>query len=340
MPSRPIFVVGCPRSGTTLLQLMLHAHPRIALPPETRFLLPAYDARLRFGDLRQEANRRALAEWIVDRRPTRFFDLKLDGRAIVEEIAAGPPTLGSALGIIYRGYARRFGKARWGDKRPAYIRYLGTLQRLFPDAQFVHVVRDGRDCVASLMEMPWWKHDVRHAVSTWAQAIDEGHRAARRMPEDTYLELQYEALVTDPEPELRRLCAFLGEDYDPAMADPSGVARVAVPKRKKWHARTRGEISQERQGSWSARLSEDDVALCESVLGRRLRAYGYEPAGTPAPSLTRRAAYARVAARRRAAARKGQAADLVRRRREPNPVACAVDDPDLQAPVIEVTGEH
>src|SRR3954469_5670339 len=90
---RPIIVVGCPRSGTTMLQLMLHAHPRIAIPPETRFMLAAYRERRDFGDLGVADNRRALARWIVDRRETRFRDLGLDAGAVVEHIAAGPGTL-------------------------------------------------------------------------------------------------------------------------------------------------------------------------------------------------------------------------------------------------------
>src|SRR5215471_17881514 len=95
---RPIFVLGCPRSGTTLLQLMLHAHPRIAIPPETRFVLTSYQARNSFGDLRDAASRRALASSIVGERSTLFYDLGLDADDVLDEIVAGPPTLGSALG--------------------------------------------------------------------------------------------------------------------------------------------------------------------------------------------------------------------------------------------------
>ena len=65
---RPIFVIGCPRSGTTMLQLMLHSHPRIAVPPETRFLVPGYYRRFFFGDLREQRNRRRLGRWIVSER--------------------------------------------------------------------------------------------------------------------------------------------------------------------------------------------------------------------------------------------------------------------------------
>lgn len=326
MLERPFFVMGCPRSGTTLLQLMLHAHPRLAVPPETRFLLPAYSSRLRFGDLRREDSRRELARWIVARKATRFYDLGLDADATIERIATGPPTLGSGLHAVYQGYAARFDKPRWGEKRPAYIRYIGVLRRLFPDAQFVHLVRDGRDCVASLLEMSWWPHGVRHAVATWAQAIDHGRRAARSLPAGTYHELRYESLVSDPEPELRALCAFLGEEYDPAMAEPSRVAAQAVPRRKRWHARTRQELTAARFGSWRERLSPADIALCESALGRRLTAYGYELSGAPAPSAAELLRYSEVAARRRLAEHKWRTADLLRRVREPNPVARVGDD--------------
>src|SRR5262249_32357495 len=126
---RPIFVLGCPRSGTTLLQLMLHAHPRIAIPPETRFVLTSYGARNSFGDLREEPNRRALASSIVRERHTLFYDLGLDADEVLGEIAEGPPTLGSAIGIVFRAYARRFDKPRWGDKRPGYYQYIPALLR-------------------------------------------------------------------------------------------------------------------------------------------------------------------------------------------------------------------
>src|SRR4051794_22219186 len=92
--NRPIFVVGCPRSGTTLLSVMMHAHPRIAMPPETRFLIPAYRNRADFGDLRIPENRRRLAVEMTE-DPGRFHELKLDRDEIIDKIVAGPPTIGS-----------------------------------------------------------------------------------------------------------------------------------------------------------------------------------------------------------------------------------------------------
>jgi len=302
---RPIFVVGCPRSGTTLLQLMLHAHPRIAIPPETRFLLPAYYRRAEFGDLRVRANRRALGEWITGTRGHKFPDLGLDPAETVRRIEAAPPTLGSALGTVLQEYARRHGKARWGDKRPAYIQYLPEIFRLFPDAQVVHLIRDGRDCVGSLKGMKWWEHDSLHSVATWAGAIDAGHEAARHCPDGSYYALQYEHLVADPAPQLSALCEFLGERYDPAMLHPETVASVN-PRRKKHHARTHKNVDMAVVRAWEERLEPWEVQLCEYVLGERLRAYGYQLSGLGRPPAAVLGRYARTLARyRQAALRRG-----------------------------------
>ncbi|MEV0668312.1 sulfotransferase family protein [Actinomadura luteofluorescens] len=319
---RPIFIFGCPRSGTTLLRLMLHSHARIAIPAETRFVLPAYTARCDYGDLKESKNRRMLAEWIVGERSTKVRALGMDADGLIEEIADGPPTLGSAIGIVFRAYARLHGKPRWGDKRPSYSQHVGALLRMFPDAQFVHLVRDGRDCVASLMEMPWFDADIHHAVSAWRETIDRGRRLAERLGPDSYYELQYERLVTDPTDELTRLCGFLGEDFDPEMIHPEGLAKRIVPMSKKWHGRTRDAVTTNRVGSWAERLDAWEISLTEAAFGERLAEYGYEPSGLPKPSAAQLARFTRTAAHRRMAQSKAALRERWRQHHEPNPVEC------------------
>jgi len=212
--------------------------------------MAAYDARSDFGDLAEEANRLALARWIVDRKKTRFGDLGLDGQQVIKEIVAGPPTLGSALGIVLRAYAARFDKPRWGDKRPGYFQRIPALLRMFPDAQVVQLIRDGRDCVASLKEMDWYKQDSLHALSTWVESIELGERAARSLGPGSYYRMYYERLISDPEKESpgsarssvrtsTRRCASLGR----SRPSPSPAARPgtsAPTTRSPRHARARG----------------------------------------------------------------------------------------------------
>ena len=313
---RPIFVLGCPRSGTTLLQLMLHAHPRIAIPPETRFLIDVYNSRNGFGDLREEANRRALAAAITGARKTLFYDLGLNAREVTAEIVTGPPTLGSALGAVFRAYARRFGKPRWGDKRPGYYQYIPALLRLFPDAQIVHLIRDGRDCVASLKAMPWFQHDIYVAIATWLEAIAAGRRAARSLPPGSYVELRYEHLAASPAQQLAGLCEFLGEEYDPAMAEPRRVAGIAIPDRKTWHAGTHSEVTPALTGAWQHRLEPWEISLCDTAMGRRLQALGYELSGAPRSPAGDLARLARVLALHSGAAGKRALRDRVEQARE------------------------
>ncbi|QBI55873.1 Sulfotransferase domain protein [Streptomonospora litoralis] len=313
---RMIIILGCPRSGTTLLQLMLHAHPRIAIPPETRFTLDVYRRRAEFGDLREAANRRRLAEAITGPRNTRYRDLKLDPQETTAAIVDGPPTVGSAVGTVFRQYAHRFGKQRWGDKRPGYYQGIEELARMFPNAQFVHLIRDGRDCVGSLKQMPWYKLDSYHAVSTWAESIDYGRSAARRLGPGTFYELRYEDLVADPPRELSALCEFLGEEFDPVMCEPRRVAKSAVPKFKTWHQNTRRDVNAASSGSWQQRLEPWEAALAETVLGGRLKANGYELSGAPRASAGHLARYAKVSTKRRLAHRKRTWRDRLRRLRE------------------------
>lgn len=317
---RPIFVIGCPRSGTTMLQLMLHSHERIAVPPETRFLIQAYYHRRLHGDMRDVENRRRLAEWIATDKSTKFRELGIDRKSYVRRAVEGPGSLGSVVGEAFRTYAERFGKPRWGDKRPCYYKHVDMLLRLFPDAQFVHLIRDGRDCVASLKGMPWYKLDVYHAIANWAESIDHGRRCARSLPAGGYHELRYEDLTADPEAELTKLCAFLGEDFDPAMCEPQRLATTAVPAHKVWHSNTHREVTQARIGRWADRLEPWEVALCEEALGDRLTAHGYELSGASGVEMTHRLAYLKTATRRRMSRLDQIGRDWVNRRREPGPL--------------------
>lgn len=302
---RPVFIVGCPRSGTTLLQLMVHAHPRIGIPPETRHLLPLYLRHAEFGDLRQLANRTAVAESILAER--RFKDLKLDRDQVRTAIEQGPPTIGSALGIVFQEYARKFGKPRWGDKRPLYINHLGAILEMFPDAQFVHIIRDGRACVASLKRMPWWDGGSISAMSRWVQAMYIGGRARATLRPDQYHEISYEKLVADPRPQLEALCRFLGEPFAESMLSPSEVAHT-VPKRKKHHANTRGEVSQAPVAAWQDELEEWEVAVFEVVARKWLKRHGYQLVSSPtkAPPIPLAKAMWNVVRRRADVARKQQ----------------------------------
>lgn len=317
---RPIFVVGCPRSGTTMLSLMIHAHPRLAMPPETRFLIKTWRKREKFGDLSTPEQRLALAKSCV-RTGSKIRDLGLDPDETVEKILAGPPTIGSAFGIIFKEFADRHGKARWGDKRPAYYQEVDVLLRLFPDAQIVHIVRDGRSNVASLKRMPWWPFDSIGSMAAWSMAEYCAQRNLKRLPKDTFHLVRYESLVADPRTVLGELCDFLGEDFHEAMLDPSEVSDV-VPERKHWHENLKSGVSTAQVESWRKGLEAWELGLMETVLRRKLKRYDYPISGAgarPSPSLVVK--YYRDAGKRRAEMRKRWAEEAREAATAKHPVA-------------------
>ena len=300
---RPIFVVGCPRSGTTMLSLMIHAHPRLAMPPESRFLLKTWRKRQKYGDLSTKQQRTQLAKSCV-RTGSKVRDLGLDPDETLEAILAAPPTIGSAFGTVFKMFADKHGAARWGDKRPAYYQEVDVLLRLFPDAQIVHIVRDGRANVASLKKMPWWPYDSIGSMAAWSQAEYCSQRNAKRLAPDVFHVIRYESLVADPEPVLRELCTFLDEDFVPAMLEPSEV-RDVVPEKKTWHGNLKQSVNTDQVESWRKGLEPWELGLMETVLRRKLKRWDYQLSGDgtrPDPKLLAR--YAKDAFERRSAMRK------------------------------------
>ncbi len=202
---RPIFVVGCQRSGTTMLRLMLDSHRRISCGPETRFL----------ADL----------ERVVDTDWPRLSQYGYTQDEWLRRIAA-------FFGGIQSDYARSRGKQRWADKTPRYALNIPFLVRVFPDAQIIHVIRDGRDVVVSHRKRFGYWSSVKSTLK-WPKYIRVAQAAGESLPDDQYYEVRYEDLVARPEETMRALLAFLGEEWDPQVLEFASQEH-AVPAR--YHA--------------------------------------------------------------------------------------------------------
>jgi hypothetical protein len=266
----PVFVLGVGRSGTTLLRVMLDRHPELAIPYES-FFVPQL-ARRHGGRVRLEAflddlgRLPALRAWGLvpaDVRPR-----LREGMATAEAIAA-----------VFEVYAARRGKPRWGDKTPLYMRHLPLLERLFPDAVWVHLVRDGRDAALSFLELPagfsgrsWARpRTLAQFAARWRSEVAAARRLGRRAGE-RYLELRYEDLVREPQRELRRICEVAFLPWEPEMLEYPAANDVArIPEH-----RHLAEPPTPGLRDWRRQMSHQDALAFEQVAGDVLRDSGYE----------------------------------------------------------------
>lgn len=315
---RPVLVGGCPRSGTTLLAMMLHAHPMLAMPPETRFVMETFDQRSRFGDLSRAEARREVGDWIATTRGTRIKRLGLPRERVVEAVVAAPATIGSLSGAVLAEFAAEHGKSRWGDKRPKHVQRLPQLLALFPDAQFVHVIRDPRGSVASMKRLGWWGGGVAEATQRWRRAIESGIKARDRYRADQYLEVRYEDLVADPASELARVCDFLAVDFSAAMLQQQENAYL-VPQA--YHERVARPVDTAARDAWRGQLTPDDVGLVQHLVGDLMPAVGYdldEHGAAPVPAADRaRHAVRRLRSSARDTAMRGRQAVAAAAYRQP-----------------------
>ena len=293
--SNPIFIIGVHRSGTTLLRYMLSSSPRIYIPPESDFI-PRFFGRAPLAPLNESRVRKILhiiftryrfvKEWQGEPPdPARFF----------HEMPA--PTPAGFLETLYRMYARQYGAVRWGDKTPIYTSYVDLIHRIFPEAQFIHIIRDGRDVALSMLEK-WGRRefhiDVYFAARTWVRRIRQARAAGARLGPRLYHELRYEDLVLDPEKELRAICAFLNEPYLPEMAQHHRLARKRI-RPGDFHDPVRQPPNPGRVGRWRREMSPADVRLVQRVAGPLLVELGYGLADLGPMSPSERARYAALA---------------------------------------------
>jgi len=277
--NRPIFIVGCERSGTTMLRLILSSHKNIAIPPQTKFFKKLYKRRLFFGDLSKQKNRHKLIKWFYDNHDhkTKIIDLGIDSTDVQGSLNNSGYTLGSFLSAIPKLYSKKLNKIRWGDKHPYYIKYLPQLYKLFPDAQVIHLIRDGRDAVASLKRMPWWKQNSIFAMLNWQEAIQKGKLAVAKYKSDQFMEIRYEELIDDPVDSVKSICGFLNEEYSDDLLKFQKLSNEAVPDYKmKWHSATKNEINANSIGKWSKELETWEIALFNKKFKKELDLNGYD----------------------------------------------------------------
>jgi hypothetical protein len=264
--SPPVIVLGVGRSGTTLLRVMLDRNSGLAIPYESFFVVPL---------ARRHGRRPKLDAFLEDlERFYQLYEWGIEPDDVRPRLREGMTT-GEAIAAVFEVYAEREGKPRWGDKTPLYMQSLPLLERLFPDARWVHLIRDGRDAALSFLALP-----EGFSGKTWAQPRTAAQFAARwrseilaaRRLRGHYLELRYEDLVAEPERELRSVCEHASLTWEPAMLDHTGVSKVAeMPEHRNIAKPPTAGLRE-----WHNEMSREDALAFEAVAGDVLRDAGYD----------------------------------------------------------------
>jgi hypothetical protein len=282
----PLLILGVSRSGTTLLRVMLDRNSQLAVPDESFFVPLLADRHL----LRVDAE-----EFLDDLRrlqTVREWGVPLD--KVRARLSDGMP-VARAIATIYEVYAEEQGKSRWGDKTPMYMRHLPLLRRLFPGAQYVHLIRDGRDAAISFLTMPegiafkTWAHarSAAEFACLWRTEVTAARRHGRRVGDRRYLEVRYEDLVSGAEGVLRRICTFAGLPYERAMTEYAGSG-----SEERAHQQSLKRPLTPVLRDWRTQMRPEELAAFEGVAGDLLQELGYETHGrTDVRGNLRRAGY-------------------------------------------------
>jgi hypothetical protein len=291
-----VFIVGCPRSGTTLLQRLLDSHPLLAITPETHWIPRWYENR---------GAKEITPEGLVTRKLVRkllafpkFRELGIN-QAEVEPLIEprGTVPYSRFISALFDLYGQKRGKLLVGDKTPGYARNLATLHALWPAAKLVHLIRDGRDVCLSLLSWQrarnwkagqglarfraWAESPVCAAALWWDWHVRLARDASLSIGPGVYTEVRYEALVADPQTECRKLCAFLRIPYDGEMnrlCESRAKEGNAGDEKHTWRPITPG------LRDWQSHMPAKDVELFEAAASDLLDELGYLLAN-PVPRL-------------------------------------------------------
>ncbi len=267
----PLFVIGMPRSGTKLLRELLKGNPRIGVPSaETEFLPYWVNHWKKFGDLSERSRFEEFYRSVVE-LPYFIFMRNLEGviqEKVWYELCQSYTPAGVFEALVRHDAGADYGSNTiWGDKSPGYTTHMPLLKSLFPDARFIHIIRDVRDYCLSL-NRGWGKNMVR-AAQRWIDGVTKASLDSKEFPED-YLEINYEKLLEDPEKELRRCCSFLDVEFNPAMLYiSSSTENIGDTKGKK-------EVISTNQKKYLTLMDPNLRRKIEAITTPALKNFGYE----------------------------------------------------------------
>ena len=252
MDTSPFFIVGVPRSGTTLLRRLLNKHSNLCVPNETHFIPHLYRP---FISKWQQGKHREAIDLLNQQPLVRQWGVNIGFDEI--QLDEAHDAYANAVNIIMNQRAQQDNKQRWGEKTPVYVFHIPLLLSLFPNGRFIHIYRDGRDVALSLMPLAWGPNNSYACARYWRQMLQEWNKHKEVMGEK-WLEVKYEALIEAPEQQLNQICDFIHVPFDTVMLDKYPIVKNRT---ERW----RNKFN----------MSHRELVAFESQAGDTLTQWGY-----------------------------------------------------------------
>ena len=267
----PIYLAGIERSGTSLMYALLASHPNIAMTRRTN-LWTYFNNQ--YGDLNKAENlQRCLS---IMSQYKRLRAIQIDTERVRREFYQGEKTYARLFTLIEGHFAERLGKSRWGDKSLNTERYMDDIFDAFPSAKIIHMMRDPRDRYASA-KTRWtdMKGRVGAGTAMWLESVKLARRGQRKYP-NQYMVVRYEDLVAQPEPMLRKICEFLGEEYVPEMLTMIGApTHLNKGSNSSYGKREVGKITTDSIARYRQVLSPHEIKYMQDFCKDGMRQFGY-----------------------------------------------------------------
>ncbi|NJL40535.1 MAG: sulfotransferase [Leptolyngbyaceae cyanobacterium SL_1_1] len=271
----PIFVVGMPRSGTTLFSSMLSSHSCISISPESHFL--SYWVK-KNSYLNIDCHKDFKFFWEQFSKSKRFSYFGVNADKVLSRILSEDELSYKVIFTsLLREYVDKMGKSRWGEKTPAHYSHVDQLLTWYPKARIIWMVRDPKAVVSSLLKVEWASSHAYVNAETWRDSMllfDEKWSKDRRVKL-----LKYEDIVVDPESKLREICEFIDEDYDSVMLERSEESSPIINRTGWADTHLRAALKPVNSASlekWRSSLSTTQVAVVEKITRDTMIKYGYK----------------------------------------------------------------
>ena len=269
----PIFIVGCPRSGTSLLSRIINCHPNIAIPFESHLYNTFYPWLRYYGDLSLPDNRERLVKHILSTEVMRDW---MPCPNITSTISAIQQyDFSGIVEALMQSWTTMQGKRRWGEKTPSHLFYWRTILQDFPNLRVIHILRDGRDVALSWKYARFGPKHIYPLAQKWKHYLEEIEIFQAALSKNAFLQIRYEDLVCKPEQIIREICEFLDEEFAEEML---GFHRVSAsyPTDRQNQTNLAKPLLASNVSKWRTMMCPHDLEVFEAVAGLWLQRYGYE----------------------------------------------------------------